>query len=103
MTISRVLIEFEVEEPVEPVKEPQPKPTHRPVPEQHRSEIGSKSYRTLSKRRYSREEDEWLLKRGNANKHSARAFKRNFGYKRTQKSLGNRLSRVRALVKQGDW
>ena len=96
MTISRILIEFEVEENVEPVKEPQPKTTRKPEPKQRVTEI-------RSKRRYSREEDEWLLKRGNANKHSARAFKRNFVYKRTQKSLGNRLSRVRTLVKQGDW
>ena len=94
MTISRILIEFEVEETVEPIKEPQPKMT-QPLISEHGPILDRR------KRRYSVEEDEWLLKRGNANKNSARAFKRAFGYKRTQKSLGNRLSRVRTMVAQG--
>jgi len=91
MRISRIFIEFEVdEEIVESDAKVSKVTTKKPVV--RRSD--------RKNRRYGADEDAWLLKRGNANRSASATHRRNFGFKRSQKSLANRLSRLRVKARQ---
>ena len=91
MVLSRILIELKVDtESIEPDE------VQKPVVRKSVFERDG----PRKNRRYSADEDAWLLKRGNANRSASATHRRNFGFKRSQKSLSNRLCRLRAKARQ---